>query len=226
MTDHALSPDAELTPLGAIDAPAAFTGTHEVPDEALDGPELEAPEPPRGDLMLRLLKWTTRTALAALVVVGATGIALGVLVLTHRSSEALAGVLQEECLDDAVAAAMLGMTAAAARAGSIERRRQIARTIARVTAEKARRRARRARAAARKAIAEREAAAAVAREAREARRAEEAAEEAAQEAERLAAETASAEAAERAREAEQRDRERRALEERIERAIRDGTRLT
>ena len=44
-----------------------------------------SPEVVTLDLPLRLLVWTTRTAVFALVVVGLTGIALGALAITHRA---------------------------------------------------------------------------------------------------------------------------------------------
>ncbi|WP_148306527.1 hypothetical protein [Gemmatirosa kalamazoonensis] len=191
-------------------------------------PAATAPEAVTLDLPLRLLVWTTRTAVFALVVVGVTGIALGVLAITHRAERALAITLQWRCLVDAVVAAGLGMVAAAARAGAIDRRRRIARAARQAAAERAREEARRQREAARKAAAEREAAEAAARAESIARRAEEEARTAEEEHEREALVTAMAEAtrleAERLRAEEQRERERKATEERIERAIRDGTR--
>jgi hypothetical protein len=180
------------------------------------------------DLRLRLLVWATRVALVAVVAIGLWGIVLGVLSVTSVTSAELAAQMQQQCLLDAVAAAACGMGAAAARAGAIDRRRRIARALARQAAEKARREAARQREAARKAAADREAADTATREARRARIEAEEAREAQLEAEKAALVEAMEEAArlEQERQAELvvRERERKALEEKIERAIRDGTR--
>jgi Skp family chaperone for outer membrane proteins len=180
------------------------------------------------DLRLRLLVWATRIALGAVVIIGLWGIALGVLSLTSASSAELATEMQQKCLLDALAAAACGMAAAAAHAGAIDHRRRIARVLARQAAEKARREAVRRREAARKAAADREAAEAAAREARrlqlEAAEAQEDEMETDKEALVLAMEEAVRMEQERHEELAQRERDRKALEEKIERAIRDGTR--
>jgi hypothetical protein len=173
-------------------------------------------------LSLAVLEALVRVACVLLMVAAAAGLASAGLAVTHEVPEAVASGMQADCLRFGVLAAALAMSAASVRAGAIERRRQILRERFRLAAEHARREAFRAREAARLAALEREAAEAQARAAARA--------EAEEQARVLAAAVEAASPAPTPEEQEAlieralAERERREREERIDRAIRDGTR--
>lgn len=170
-----------------------------------------------GVAAFRVLGWTLRGGTAVLAIAGLTGLAGAALGVLHQAPPATAAAMQQWGISSGVGSAVVVMITAAARAGMVERHRRVMRERQREAAERARLEAFRAREAARDV------------EAREAAARAAAAQVAAEAAARAAAAMPSRsdpapDELEKILERARADRERREEEERIETAIRTGTR--